>query len=167
MQSWRLLLLLLAPAILAEGARKARVICTMIRNEARYISHWLDFHLNLVGFDRVYLYDDNSTDNLIDVIKPYVKRNQVVRIPVDWPTERLHKHAQSHVQMEVFNMCAEMVWNKLEALYVSDPRPTLTPPAQQLTWTNISFLVQPVGTPPTRSPMRKASTWGTTRLNAQ
>lgn len=41
-----------------------------IKNEARYLPEYIEFHL-LQGFDKFIFYDNNSTDNLLDVIKPY------------------------------------------------------------------------------------------------
>lgn len=41
-----------------------------IRNEARYIPEWIEFHL-LQGYDHFILYDHDSTDNLAEIVKPY------------------------------------------------------------------------------------------------
>jgi hypothetical protein len=41
------------------------IICTVLRNEARYVPEWVAFHL-LMGATKVVIYDDNSTDSLRD-----------------------------------------------------------------------------------------------------
>lgn len=43
-----------------------------IKNEARYIPEYIEFHL-LQGYDHFVFYDNKSDDNLIDVISPYVE----------------------------------------------------------------------------------------------
>lgn len=41
-----------------------------IKNEASYLPEYLEFHL-LQGFDHFIFYDNGSTDNLLEVVKPY------------------------------------------------------------------------------------------------
>ena len=42
-----------------------------IKNEARYLPEYVEFHL-LQGFDHFIFYDNDSTDNLKEIIKPYI-----------------------------------------------------------------------------------------------
>ena len=42
-----------------------------IKNEARYMPEWIEFHL-LQGYDHFILYDNKSTDKLLEVAKPYL-----------------------------------------------------------------------------------------------
>jgi len=49
---------------------------TMFRNEARFLREFIEFH-KLVGFQHFYLYNDGSTDNYQDVLRPYIKSGQV------------------------------------------------------------------------------------------
>ncbi|GMO28402.1 MAG: hypothetical protein Ta2B_09090 [Termitinemataceae bacterium] len=46
-------------------------ICAILKNEADYIKEWIEYH-RIAGADHFYLYDDNSTDNLLDILKPYI-----------------------------------------------------------------------------------------------
>lgn len=43
----------------------------IIKNEAEYMPEWLEYHL-LVGFEKFYIYDNGSTDNIKQVLAPYV-----------------------------------------------------------------------------------------------
>lgn len=43
-----------------------------IKNEARYIPEYIEFHL-LQGFDHFIFYDNNSDDNLLEVVSPYIQ----------------------------------------------------------------------------------------------
>lgn len=43
----------------------------VIKDEADYISEWIEYHL-LIGFDHFYIYDNESTDNIEEVLEPYI-----------------------------------------------------------------------------------------------
>lgn len=47
-------------------------IAAIAKNEGSYIKEWLAYH-KLVGVQKVFLYDNNSTDNLKEIIKPYIE----------------------------------------------------------------------------------------------
>jgi hypothetical protein len=47
-------------------------VCTMIFNEAQNIEEWLAFHM-LLKVDHFYIYNDRSTDNINEVLAPYIK----------------------------------------------------------------------------------------------
>lgn len=47
-----------------------------IKNEARYIPEFVEFHL-LQGFDHFIFYDNQSDDNLLEVIAPYIEQGLV------------------------------------------------------------------------------------------
>jgi hypothetical protein len=48
----------------------------MIKDEASYIVEWLEYHL-LVGVDKFFIYDNESKDNLKEVLAPYIKEGIV------------------------------------------------------------------------------------------
>ena len=50
---------------------------SVVKNEAPYIKEWIEFH-KLVGVTRFYIYDNNSEDNLTEILKPYIKSGQVI-----------------------------------------------------------------------------------------
>ena len=41
------------------------------KNNARYLREWIEYHL-LAGVDHFYIYDNDGTDNLQEVLKPYI-----------------------------------------------------------------------------------------------
>ncbi|MBR5914696.1 MAG: glycosyltransferase family 92 protein [Selenomonadaceae bacterium] len=53
---------------------------TIVRDEAPYIKEWLDYHL-LAGVDHFLIYNNESSDNLQEVLKPYVEKHLVTLIP--------------------------------------------------------------------------------------
>lgn len=63
-----------------EHNRNARVdlsVCAIVKNEAPYIEEWLNYHM-LVGVKRFYIYDNESTDNLKEVLAPYIAQGLVI-----------------------------------------------------------------------------------------
>ena len=48
----------------------------ILKNEAPYIDEWISFH-KAVGVQKFYIYDNESTDNLENVLKPYIANGLV------------------------------------------------------------------------------------------
>ncbi|MDR3126031.1 MAG: glycosyltransferase family 92 protein [Rickettsiales bacterium] len=46
--------------------------CAIVKNEAAYIAEWIEYHL-LVGVEKFYIYDNESTDDTKTVLAPYVR----------------------------------------------------------------------------------------------
>lgn len=46
-------------------------IVTIVKNEGSYIREWIEYH-RLVGINKFYFYDNDSTDNTMDILKPYI-----------------------------------------------------------------------------------------------
>jgi len=54
-------------------------IAVIAKDEGRYIKEYIDFHL-MVGVDRIYFFDNESTDNTREVLKPYIDSGKVIYI---------------------------------------------------------------------------------------
>jgi glycosyl transferase family 92 len=67
--------------------------CAIYRNEARYLREWIEFHL-LVGFERFYLYDNQSDDDHLAVLEPYIAEGTVVL--KSWPVTSGQHLAYEH-----------------------------------------------------------------------
>ncbi|MDR0913022.1 MAG: glycosyltransferase family 2 protein [Methanobrevibacter sp.] len=52
------------------------VICCIAKNEEEYFEEWLDHHLNL-GFDKIYIYDNNDNPGLQEFLKKYLDANKI------------------------------------------------------------------------------------------
>ena len=52
-------------------------VAVILKNEARYIKEFVLFH-QVAGADRIYIYDNDSTDNLLDVLQPYIDSGLVI-----------------------------------------------------------------------------------------
>ena len=51
-------------------------IAIIIKNEKQYLREWIEYHL-MVGVERFYLYDIESTDNPLEVLQPYIDKGIV------------------------------------------------------------------------------------------
>ena len=47
-----------------------------MKNEGPYLKEWLEFHL-MTGVEHFYLYDNNSDDETIEILKGYIQRGIV------------------------------------------------------------------------------------------
>ena len=75
------------------------IVATM-KNEGPYLKEWLDFHI-LVGVEKFYLYDNDSTDDTKTVLAPYIRRGIVEYIP--WPGVG----QQNNIYVDALNKFAE------------------------------------------------------------
>lgn len=54
-------------------------ICAIIKNEAKYLKEWIEFH-RLVGVEHFYLYSNETSDLLRSTLKPYFRKGLVTFI---------------------------------------------------------------------------------------
>jgi hypothetical protein len=52
-------------------------IVAIAKNEEDYIKEWVAFH-KVMGFDKIILYDNDSTDNMVEEIKPFIDEGYVI-----------------------------------------------------------------------------------------
>lgn len=91
--------------LLPETSRKKckLSVCAILKNEAPYLIEWLEFH-KIVGVERFYLYDNNSTDNPLDVVRPYIRSGEVV-----WKEWKLKPG-----QLQAYEHCIKSYTNESE-----------------------------------------------------
>lgn len=51
-------------------------VCAIAKNEGPYFREWIEWHLAR-GVEKFYIYDNESTDNTREVLKPYIERGVV------------------------------------------------------------------------------------------
>jgi hypothetical protein len=72
-----------------------------MKNEADYLLEWIEYHL-LVGIERFFLVDNNSSGNTIDIVQPYVELDVV----------RLRTYPGLHPQLTIYNMVLPTLRNE-------------------------------------------------------
>lgn len=85
-------------------------IAAIIKNEGPYLLEWIEYHRS-IGFQKFYLYDNESTDNPRKILAPYVKAGIVELTP--WPgkarqmdayNDALNKHARDCKYLAVIDL---------------------------------------------------------------
>ena len=69
-------------------------ICAIFKNEAPYLKEWIEFN-HLVGVEHFYMYNNNSEDDYMSVLNPYIEKGLVTL--VQWP--------HNQMQMESYKDC--------------------------------------------------------------
>ncbi|MBQ9334655.1 MAG: glycosyltransferase family 92 protein [Lachnospiraceae bacterium] len=91
-------------------------IGAIFKNEGQYLKEWLDYHI-LVGIEHFFLYNNNSTDNYLDILGKYID-NGIVTL-IDWP--------YNQKQMEAYVDCAERFSSKSNWIGFIDIDEFITP----------------------------------------
>lgn len=73
--------------------RYAVSICAIFKDEAHNFNEWIEFH-KIVGVEHFYLYNNFSSDNFLEVLKPYIKAGLVTL--TDWPFVKGQMKAYEH-----------------------------------------------------------------------
>ena len=91
-------------------------ICAMYKNEAKYLLEWIEYH-RMIGVDHFYLYNNNSTDNHLSLIEPYINEGIITynEYVVDI-TNVGHMNAFKDVNYP-YNHCPQTY--KLESKYIA------------------------------------------------
>jgi hypothetical protein len=84
-----------------EPKKYTLCICAIFNNEARYLKEWIEYHL-LVGVQYFFLYNNQSTDEYLDVLQPYLDRH-VIELR-DWPNNHKDRHWVD-AQRRAFKQC--------------------------------------------------------------
>lgn len=90
-------------------------VCAIFQNEAPYLREWIEFH-RLLGAEYFWLYNNNSTDNYLQVLQPYIAQG-VVKL-IDWPSPP--DADWTPYQINAYNDCIQRSKEKTKWLAVID-----------------------------------------------
>jgi len=91
MKKWIGCLLLLIGCHSSDHYRGTLAICAIFKNEAPWLKEWIVYHHDILGFQRFYLYNNDSTDNYKQVLRPFIEQGIVELI--DWSSnEDAHRY---------------------------------------------------------------------------
>ena len=68
-------------------------LCLIFKDEAPFLKEWIDYHLT-IGVDHFYLYNNNSDDEYLTILKPYIEEGKVTLI--EWPEQNSQFKAYKH-----------------------------------------------------------------------
>lgn len=100
-------------------------MASMFKNEAQWLKEWLEYHI-LLGVQHFYLYNNDSTDNYLEVLEPYINTG-IVEI-IQWEnkpeTPWIHPGSDSPhwcgYQLSAFNDCVKRALHKVQWLGIVD-----------------------------------------------
>jgi len=78
-------------------------ICAVFKDEAAYLREWVEFH-QLMGVERFYLYNNNSSDRYLDALQPHLASGSVV----------LHEWPQHPAQLQAYEHCLKTHGNEAD-----------------------------------------------------
>lgn len=78
-------------------------VCTMLRNQAKFLKEWVMYHGH-IGVQHWFIYDNNSDDDLENVIKTLVEANYNVTRHV-WPWIKSQEAGFSHCALRARGTC--------------------------------------------------------------
>lgn len=86
-------------------------ICAMFQNEAPWLKEWITYHHKVLGVDHFYLYNNDSTDDFMKILQPYIDNGMVELIdwssndPSHWVTEINYLVPWIAVQVNAYKDC--------------------------------------------------------------
>lgn len=102
-------------------------VATIFNNDAPWLKEWIEYH-KIVGVDHFYLYNNGSTDNFEEVLKPYIKEGSVTLLDWEYGPEGGETYAWVHsTQIPCYNHAVKMTRLKTRWLAIIDTDEFLVP----------------------------------------
>ena len=86
-------------------------VAAIFKDEAPYLREWLDYHL-LAGVEHFYLYNNESSDDYAEILKPYVEANLVTL--TNWPGKIMQMPAYNDAINRYRFLCRYMAFIDLD-----------------------------------------------------
>lgn len=99
-------------------------ICSLFRDEARFLKEWIEFH-RLLGVQRFYLYNHLSKDNYEEVLQPYIDQGLVELVHVSIEPNNVHEWHD--IQLWAYNDALTKTREKVKWLAILDSDEFLFP----------------------------------------
>lgn len=77
-------------------------IVAIVKNESMYIKEWIEYHI-LIGIEHFYIYDNESKDNLHQILFPYIEKGFVSYIFCPGPTMQMPAYNDAIVRFREIN----------------------------------------------------------------
>lgn len=95
------------------------VVCTVFKDEGEYLEEWLNHYLDL-GVDHFFLFDDASTDNFREVLKPYLNNGLITLAPLNMDNPGNHLGCYSGYQLVKINEVFQTFGHRIKWLAAID-----------------------------------------------
>jgi glycosyltransferase involved in cell wall biosynthesis len=121
--------------VLRERDRVA--VCAIMKNEAPYVAEWVAHH-RLLGFDRILVYDNDSTDGTTSILSDLRERGVIETIP--WPSG-----ARENPQTAAYQDGLETLRDDVDWLLFADADEFLVLKQHETVWEFTEGFTQHVG----------------------
>jgi len=107
------------PALKRESRKLQLCACTMVFNGAKFLKEWIVYHSHL-GVEQFFIYDNNSDDNLEEIIKSMADSSyNVKRHP--WPWAKTQEAGFAHCALQARDSCHWVMFTDIDE-FVFSPR---------------------------------------------
>lgn len=96
----------------------------IFRDEADYLNEWIHYH-EMLGVEHLYLYNNLSSDNYMEVLKPHIDRGFVEL--ADWPYEHSSHGKWISIQLKCYKDAIEKAEGETRWLIVFDTDEFIVP----------------------------------------
>ncbi|PKA59271.1 UPF0392 protein [Apostasia shenzhenica] len=113
---------LCSPSPLSRRRKDHRMcVCTMLRNQARFLREWIIYH-SRIGVERWFIYDNNSDDDIKQVVE-WLSTSWKATISLhDWPWVKTQEAGFAHCAMRARDSCEWVGFIDVdEFLYLPSP----------------------------------------------
>ncbi len=93
-------------------------VCAIFQNEGRFLKEWIEFNM-LVGVEHFYLYNNYSTDNYAEILKPYIDAGIVDCVDWNYSSKDFYP-ARLRFQSMAYNDCLNKIRGHVKWLMVID-----------------------------------------------
>lgn len=99
--------------------------CLMFQNESFYLKEWIEYH-KLIGVEHFYLFNNASTDNYLEILKPYILSGEVELY--DYPTVGENQAEHNRIQCcEIYTQALLLASGKAKWLAIIDADEFIVP----------------------------------------
>jgi hypothetical protein len=86
-------------------------MATIVKDQSQDLPTWLLWHL-ILGVEHVYIYDNDSTDDIENVLKSFIRAGYVTYIK--WPGRQRQNQAYNHALTELSNWKRDIQFSKVK-----------------------------------------------------
>ena len=104
-------LILLTSSTFCATFEKELAVCAIFQNDAKYLTEWIDFHLEQ-GVEHFYLYDNLSNDHPLAILNPYIEKGVITY--KSWPHTYTGPDEWARIQCAAYMDCVKDIKNKIK-----------------------------------------------------
>jgi Glycosyltransferase family 92 len=99
--------------------------CLMFQNETFFLKEWIEYH-KLIGIEHFYLFNNGSTDNYLDILRPYILKGEVELY--DYPEVGMNQGEHNRIQCDlIYTHALSLARHKAKWLAIIDADEFIVP----------------------------------------